>query len=423
MGKKWTQEEINFLKNNYNNYTNIIIAEKLGRSVDSVAIKGKELGLSKLKISNEIGKDIIARYRNGEQITLIAKEYNLHPTSVLGFLKRRKIHSYINNRWTDEDIIFLKEHYATTSWDTIEGYLKRSRQDIYCKASELGLKRENYFWEDSEIELIINMYKQDCCINDIYDALNQKHTIRAIITKLHKLNIASQKNYWSEEEDELLIKYYDKIRLEELIFKFPNRTKEALINRAKKLNIKNVYFWSENEDQLIKDNYEFMGDMEMSEMMDNRTWRSVKWRREQLGLYRKLGNTIGTMCKSINNDICHSMGEKFITDYFIKNNINYIKDDEELRYKNYLTNDNTNRLFDWILFIGDEMIFVEYFGMYRKNPRCMAEEKYKINTDKKIHDCKIANINLFCIYPHHIEKNNAKIFIENLNKLQYKCIV
>ena len=53
----------------------------------------------------------------------------------------------------------------------------------------------------------------------------------------------------------------------------------------------------------------------------------------------------------------------------------------------------------------------------------IAEEKYKINTDKKIHDCKIANINLFCIYPHHIEKNNAKIFIENLNKLQYKCIV
>lgn len=45
---KWTQEEINYLKNNFKNKSNIQLAEEMSRPKGSITKKAWELGLKKL---------------------------------------------------------------------------------------------------------------------------------------------------------------------------------------------------------------------------------------------------------------------------------------------------------------------------------------------------------------------------------------
>ena len=48
-GKRWTKEEVEFLIRNYSTMDNRILANLLGRSVDSVMHKANRLGLKKSK--------------------------------------------------------------------------------------------------------------------------------------------------------------------------------------------------------------------------------------------------------------------------------------------------------------------------------------------------------------------------------------
>ena len=42
------------------------------------------------------------------------------------------------------------------------------------------------------------------------------------------------------------------------------------------------------------------------------------------------------------------------------------------------------RRFDWKIFIGDKIYYVEYFGLFSKNPKRDIDKKYLINTKYKI---------------------------------------
>lgn len=113
----------------------------------------------------------------------------------------------------------------------------------------------------------------------------------------------------------------------------------------------------------------------------------------------------GTLCHDDNGILCNSAKERDISNFFIKNNIEYEK---EVSYSELI--DNDSRRFDWKIRYNNKIYYVEYFGLYFTDKR---ESKiimsYIKRARKKIRDLYKNNVVEDCIFIfpdniHHLDK-------------------
>lgn len=161
--------------------------------------------------------------------------------------------------YTDEDIVFLKQHYPNGEWDKIMCRFPNLKKScIYKKCLRLGIKSNN------------------------------KHR--------ENFDLSKHRNKWDEYETNIVKKYYSLMPLDDICNLLPNRNKNMILNKARQLNLTSYQRlcqgWKQAEVQYIKDNWEVMPDKIIAENL-NRTFRSVKYKREELGLYR-----VDFTCKS-----------------------------------------------------------------------------------------------------------------------------
>lgn len=100
--RHWTLYEIDELRERYPTTDTRQIARDMERSTTSVQRKAQDLGLRKIV-----------------------------PQRGASF-----------RRWSDEDLEFLREHYATMITDTLAKKLGRSVRTVYATAAELGLRKD-----------------------------------------------------------------------------------------------------------------------------------------------------------------------------------------------------------------------------------------------------------------------------------------
>lgn len=100
--RHWTLYEIDELRERYPTTDTRQIARDMGRSITGVQRKAQDLGLRK-----------VVPQRGGSF-----------------------------RRWSDEDLEFLREHYATMITDTLAKKLGRSVRTVYATAAELGLRKD-----------------------------------------------------------------------------------------------------------------------------------------------------------------------------------------------------------------------------------------------------------------------------------------
>jgi hypothetical protein len=100
--RHWTLYEIDELRERYPTTDTRQIARDMGRSITGVQRKAQDLGLRK-----------VVPQRGGSF-----------------------------RRWSDEDLEFLREHYATMITDTLAKKLGRSVRTVYSTAAELGLRKD-----------------------------------------------------------------------------------------------------------------------------------------------------------------------------------------------------------------------------------------------------------------------------------------
>ena len=127
---KWTEEEINFLKENWNKKTHKQIAKELNRSISSIANKTR-------------------------QMRLVDK----------------------TNKWTDEEIEFLKENYFKDV-DFLANKLNKTCDAVKSKRFKLGLTSTNKWTKEEEDFLKENYFKdKDFLVNKLnksYDSIKSK---------------------------------------------------------------------------------------------------------------------------------------------------------------------------------------------------------------------------------------------------------
>lgn len=121
-----------------------------------------------------------------------------------------------------------------------------------------------------------------------------------------------------------------------------------------------------------------------------------------------------------NGDICRSLVELHITNFLIDNNVKYEKE----TFYSELIDFMGRKRFDWKIYINDKIYYVEYFGLFSKNPKRNIDKKYVIRTKykiKKLYQYGFKDQCLF-IFPNDIKTKSleeifSKIGVQVINKV------
>jgi hypothetical protein len=220
---KWTEEEIEILKEHY------------------------------LKTSwDELLKILPNRTYNGI----------MHKANRLG-LYRKSYDQTKSLRWTDEEIKILKEYYPTASWDELFELLpNHTKGAITSKAKDYNdLKRLRCGYWNKEEDNIIKEHYPMAYWEDLHKLLpNRTHwgiTTRASYLKVKRIRNEDPK-IWKYYEDAVLKKYYETASWERILELLPFRNQRGIIHRAnrldlyRKLNDKFVYFIFDVKSEAVK---------------------------------------------------------------------------------------------------------------------------------------------------------------------------
>lgn len=241
----------------------------------------------KIEFTNDELEYIRNEYINGKSINLLANEFKVDYGVIQRRLKEMNVFKYATRRWSDQEVFFLKENYATTDWDVIlKALSKWKKSEIISKASSLDLKRENFFWTDHDIEILKDCYERKLPIKEIEEMLNYKFTQNAIGTKAYVLGI-HQKKCWTAEEDDKLKKIYPIYNMKDICNEFPNRSYDAIIQRAVTLGLSYKTTWTNDEVKFLIDNHRAMTDEEIAKYL-GRTKDSVRGKRFSEKLYHPI---------------------------------------------------------------------------------------------------------------------------------------
>jgi hypothetical protein len=289
--KDFSNEEVNFIKNNYLMMSDKEIAILLNRTELSVHAKRVRMRFLKEqpneKITEEEKQNIIQDYLNNISINELSKKYNRFDSSIIRFLKVWNIFKPQNNRWTKNEIKILREIYPFSDWDNILKLIpKHSKEVIIAKAYKLNIKKEDYYWTENDINILKEEYNKATPIKKIVKLLNNKFSETAIATKANRLDFKKVFK-WEDWEIEYLKNNYSSISLDEICTVLVNRKRNNIIIKAMKLELNGLNTYKEKEINFIKINYKFLSDKEMSKYL-NRDWRSIQAKRLNLGLKKEV---------------------------------------------------------------------------------------------------------------------------------------
>lgn len=211
-GRTWTNEDDEYITNNFGNKTFSEMAEHIGCAITTVQNRARFLGF-------EVEKKTV-------------------------------------RRWNEEEIELLKIMAPKYLNKTIARKLNRSVNELNKKARELGIELifKRPVWKKWKVKFLkenINILS----LSQIQKELEVNYY--QIMDKLDELGIEYDNNYWSEEEINALTELSSKVYIRELA-KILNRTEGAIISKANKMGLdyitlKKVY--TDEELQYIKDNW------------------------------------------------------------------------------------------------------------------------------------------------------------------------
>ena len=157
----------------------------------------------------------------------------------------------MRQKYTDDDIDFLKLHYPIGDWDSIfDRFPNVTKQAICSKMSKMKIP--------------YNAKRKSC------------------------KNVGKKK--WSNDEIEIIKVYYPNYELDYVIKLLPGRSKDAIVIAANKLGVlsynKRQTLWTKEQEQYIAEHWELEPDKIMAVKL-KRTFRAVKCKREQMGFFRR----------------------------------------------------------------------------------------------------------------------------------------
>lgn len=287
--RRWTEEEINTLRELSETETNKTIAEVLNRSVAEVNKHARKLGI----------KLLLKKRWTNEQIDYLKENLNKIPfTKLINDLGHdfyevlKKIEElgleYNSNRWTEEEESLLIELSSKYYIKEIAKRLNRSEGAIVSKAHKMGIELITLKREFTEKEL--KYIKKNWGVVPITDMARKLGVSRIMIdNQAKKMNLPKLGNNpykkWTKKKIDKLKVLAEEMTITELANYFKT-TNEAIITVAHKNNIKlinNRIHWTEEDNNILREYASMYSLQEISEKM-NRSSSSIRVQARRLNI-------------------------------------------------------------------------------------------------------------------------------------------
>lgn len=286
MAKRWSNEEIDYLKKNIKKKTPEQIAKHLGRSIDSVLNKCTRSGIYRARWTDK-EKEFLKEHAGNKRIGWIAKELKREKGAVEQMIYKMGMSTKVEN---GKISLFLLVHELGYTSETF----------AYKKLENLGLKIYKVQKRKSKVKMvdIDEFWKWAEQNQDNLNFKKLKHNAFGYEPEWAKEKIDrdarykityKQNEYWTKDEEALLMGYM-KIGLNSLeISKRLQRTEKSIYSKIVRLNtcyrpnVQEAKKWEEEEENiLIRSLEEGKGWDEIARML-NRTSKSIeaKYKRMQ----------------------------------------------------------------------------------------------------------------------------------------------
>lgn len=139
----------------------------------------------------------------------------------------------IEKTWTEEEITYLKENYATEDLEELAEHLNKSMNAVYQRANKLKLKRskDSTVWPESDVAYL----KEHFPTTDnevIAEALSK--SVSAIRNEAWALKLRKARHYWKPTQEAFLLEHYGQLSIEEISQKL-DKSKWSIINKHREL--------------------------------------------------------------------------------------------------------------------------------------------------------------------------------------------
>jgi len=203
-------------------------------------------------------------------------------------IKRPRSHSGKFNQgthWTTEKTEFLRKNYQEMDYSEIAKELNVTIKAVRSKVSKLDLKNKQDKWSNNETEFLRKNYglNSDMTARQIANELDRSLDSVQNKIKLENLSYVEQKSF-SDKEVEYLKNNYKTKTHKELADEL-NRNKSSITQHLNRLNLYKTPTYSEQEKKFIKENWKSLSDHEMADEI-NRSVVSLRKKRRSLGLKR-----------------------------------------------------------------------------------------------------------------------------------------
>ncbi len=272
--------------------------------------------------------------------------------------------------FTTKEKSWLINNYETASWEEILSAIKgKTKVQIISKASKMELKRDGvcaakFNKKDDEI---IKKYYRTMKVKDLISIYFPNRSAQAITQRANLLGI---KRYgdWTRVEDEIIITNYYEMPMKMLCELLPNKAKSAIHCRIKQLGLSgaSMYKYSQDDILFVKNNYQILTDEELGDIL-HRNAQCIKELRRKHKFYRK--------------DLSAKTNYASFDMYVHRHNNQWKRDSaKQSSYKCFLTGDT----FDEIHHLKSRNVLVQN-----------ALQKLKWNKQIDINECSDEDKNIF----------------------------
>lgn len=184
--RNYTQEELEYIRENYNDMTAQELATKLNKPIGSINNATRKMGLIKQFHKPWTVAEIEYLKNNYIEKTSedIGKHLNRSTQSVNA--ERDRLGLVRNEPWGKKDVDYLVENFEKMTHAEIGQVLCRTEQAVRAKCFDLGLFKKELPWTDDEINFV-KQYYMEMKISDISKILNR--TASAIELKASRMGL------------------------------------------------------------------------------------------------------------------------------------------------------------------------------------------------------------------------------------------
>lgn len=245
--ESWTEKEENLIIANYrgferNKISEVKLAENLERPVKDIRKKAYELGLAtppqRKKDFTEEEIDFLKTNFQEMSLSELAKNLNSTIAIVRSFSERIGLKkTEVQREWTAQEVMFLKNNSSLTYAELMDCLPGKSKKNIITKLKDLGWEKQGHdVWAEVQIEFVVANYPK-LNVEEISKVVRK--TRKAVVKKLTEFGIQAidDSDLWKPAEVTFLKENYDKLLMSELKNWLKRRSHNEILVKRNELGL------------------------------------------------------------------------------------------------------------------------------------------------------------------------------------------